>query len=130
MNLPVLSVGQNVVKLWLKYYALVLNWQEIYRRGGRKFAFINLPDLGCLPGIRIIKSENNESCLEEATSLATLHNQALSKLLFELEKRLKGFKYSLFDFNRNLRQRMHHPSKYGTYKQHPNYKHFSWWTWS
>ncbi|XP_022777243.1 GDSL esterase/lipase 5-like [Durio zibethinus] len=87
--------------------------KEIYRRGGRKFAFINLPDLGCLPGVRLLKTETNGSCLEEATSLATLHNKALSKLLSELEKRLKGFKYSFFDFNSNLRQRMHHPSKYG-----------------
>ncbi|XWS20008.1 hypothetical protein CRYUN_Cryun31cG0064900 [Craigia yunnanensis] len=87
--------------------------KEIYTRGGRKFSFINLPDLGCLPGMRIIKSENNGSCLEEATSLATLHNKALSKLLFEFAKRLKGFKYSLFDFNSNLRQRMHHPFQYG-----------------
>ncbi|KAK8581100.1 hypothetical protein V6N13_144141 [Hibiscus sabdariffa] len=43
---------------------------EIYRGGGRKFAFINLPDLGCLPGMRIIKLGNNGSCLEEATRLA------------------------------------------------------------
>ncbi|XP_039053064.1 GDSL esterase/lipase 5-like [Hibiscus syriacus] len=87
--------------------------QEIYRRGGRKFAFINLPELGCVPGMRIIKTDNNGSCLEEASRLATLHNIALSKLLFELEKRFKGFKYSLFDLNANLRQRMRHPSKYG-----------------
>ncbi|XVE51795.1 hypothetical protein DITRI_Ditri02bG0070200 [Diplodiscus trichospermus] len=87
--------------------------KEIYKRGGRKFAFINLPDLGCLPGMRIIKSENNGSCLEHATSLAILHNKALSKLPFELGKRLKGFKYSLFDFNSSLRKRMLHPSKYG-----------------
>ncbi|KAE8688621.1 GDSL esterase/lipase 5 [Hibiscus syriacus] len=76
---------------------------EIYRGGGRKFAFVNLPELGCLPGMRIIKSGNNGSCLEEARRLASLHNKALSKLLFELEKRFKGFKYSLFDFNTNLR---------------------------
>ncbi|KAK9022702.1 hypothetical protein V6N11_002946 [Hibiscus sabdariffa] len=87
--------------------------KEIYRVGGRKFAFINVPELGCVPGMRIIKSDNNGSCLEDATRLATLHNKALSKLLFELEKRLEGFKYSLFDFNSNLRQRMQHPSKYG-----------------
>ncbi|XVF74239.1 hypothetical protein PTKIN_Ptkin13bG0094300 [Pterospermum kingtungense] len=60
--------------------------KEIYMRGGRKFAFINLPDLGCLPGMRIIEPENNGSCLEEATSLTRLHNQALTKLLLGLEK--------------------------------------------
>ncbi|OMO65984.1 Lipase, GDSL [Corchorus olitorius] len=85
--------------------------KEIYRRGGRKFAFINLPDLGCVPGIRILTS--NGSCLEKASSLANLHNEALFKLLFQLQKRLKGFKYTIFDFNTNLKNRMLHPSKYG-----------------
>ncbi|KAK8584915.1 hypothetical protein V6N13_138858 [Hibiscus sabdariffa] len=81
--------------------------KEIYRGVGRKFAFINLL------GMRIIKPRNNGSCLEEATRLAALHNKAFSKLLFELEKRFKGFKFSLFDFNTNLRHRMQHPFKYG-----------------
>ncbi|GLT59999.1 hypothetical protein SLA2020_327900 [Shorea laevis] len=87
--------------------------KEIYKRGGRKFAFITLPDLGCLPAMRVIESRNNGSCLEEASFLGTLHNKVLQNLLSSLEKRLKGFKYSLFDLNTNLRQRMLHPSKYG-----------------
>ena len=87
--------------------------QDIYKRGGRKFGFINLLPFGCAPGIRIVKAENNGSCLEEASSLVKLHNKALSKLLRKLEKQLKGFKYSLYNFNINLRQRMNHPSKYG-----------------
>ncbi|KAK9281405.1 hypothetical protein L1049_004306 [Liquidambar formosana] len=85
----------------------------IYRRGGRKFGFINVVDLGCVPGLRIINSENNGTCLEEASILAKLHNEALSKLLATLENQLHGFKYSLFDFNSNIRRRMDHPSKYG-----------------
>jgi hypothetical protein len=89
--------------------------QDIYKRGGRKFGFINLPPLGCLPGMRIIKPENNGSCLEEASSLAKLHNRALSVLLRKLEEELKGFRYSFLNFNINLRQRMNHPSKYGMY---------------
>ncbi|XP_040998895.1 GDSL esterase/lipase 5-like isoform X2 [Juglans microcarpa x Juglans regia] len=87
--------------------------KDIYSRGGRKFGFINLPPVGCLPGIRTINPDNNGNCLEEASSLAKLHNQALSKLLQKLEKHLKGFKYSIFNLNISLRQRMNHPSKYG-----------------
>ncbi|XP_004303744.1 PREDICTED: GDSL esterase/lipase 5 [Fragaria vesca subsp. vesca] len=87
--------------------------QEIYAGGGRKFGFINLPRLGCLPGLRIIKPENNGSCLEEVSSLARLHNQALFKVLRKLGSQLKGFKYSLYDLNHSLRQRTRHPSKYG-----------------
>ncbi|XP_015902173.4 GDSL esterase/lipase 5 [Ziziphus jujuba] len=87
--------------------------KEIHARGGRKFGFINLPEVGCLPGLRIIKPDNNGSCLEEASSLTKLHNKALSKLLIKLENQLEGFKYSLYDLNSNLRKRMKHPRRYG-----------------
>ncbi|KAJ6348018.1 hypothetical protein OIU76_004502 [Salix suchowensis] len=87
--------------------------KEIYRLGGRKFAFINVPPLGCLPTIRISRAANNGSCLKETSLVAALHNKALSKLLRELEKRLKGFKHSLFDLNSFLEQRINHPSKFG-----------------
>ncbi|KAK0595575.1 hypothetical protein LWI29_008015 [Acer saccharum] len=87
--------------------------KEIHESGGRKFAFTNLPTLGCLPALRIIRTEDNGRCLKKVSSLAKLHNKALSKLLFDLNKQLKGFKYSIFDMNRRLRERMNHPSKYG-----------------
>lgn len=74
---------------------------------------MNVPDLGCLPVMRIMNTEKNGSCLEKATSLAKLHNEALSKQLFDLQKQLKGFKYSLFDLNSSLRKRINHPFKYG-----------------
>ncbi|KAK3220612.1 hypothetical protein Dsin_014582 [Dipteronia sinensis] len=87
--------------------------KEIYESGGRKFAFTNLPTLGCFPAMRIIRTEDNGRCLKKVSSLSKLHNEALSKLLFDLNKQLKGFKYSIFDMNRRLRERMNHPSKYG-----------------
>ncbi|CAK9179833.1 unnamed protein product [Ilex paraguariensis] len=87
--------------------------KEIYRSGGRKFGFLNLGSLGCSPGLRILKPQNKGGCLEEASVLAELHNKALSKLLLKMEMQLHGFKYSLYDFNNNLRQRMNHPSKFG-----------------
>ncbi|QHO52320.1 hypothetical protein HN51_021267 [Arachis hypogaea] len=85
----------------------------IYKKGARKFVFMNLPPLGCLPGTRIIKSDGNGSCLQQLSSLAKLHNQALSLALFKLEKQLKGFKYSLYDFNADVTQMINHPFKYG-----------------
>ncbi|KAH9713851.1 GDSL esterase/lipase 5 [Citrus sinensis] len=33
--------------------------KEIYKTGGRKFAFMNVPDLGCLPVMRIMNAEKN-----------------------------------------------------------------------
>ncbi|KAH7867425.1 hypothetical protein Vadar_033153 [Vaccinium darrowii] len=75
--------------------------------------FLNLGPLGCLPGLRILEPEINGGCLEEASTLAKLHNEALSKMLSELENQLKDFRYALYDFHTNLKERMDHPSKYG-----------------
>ncbi|CAA2982469.1 GDSL esterase lipase 5 [Olea europaea subsp. europaea] len=85
----------------------------VYKRGGRKFGFLNLGDLGCLPGLRISKPQNGSGCLEEASILAKLHNEALQNVLNKMKNHLKGFKYSLYDFNTFLRQILNHPSRYG-----------------
>lgn len=87
--------------------------QEIHKIGGRKFGFLNLGDLGCLPGLRILNPSSKNGCLEKASNLAKLHNIELYNILSRMEKELKGFKYSLYDFNSNVRERMDHPSKYG-----------------
>ena len=51
--------------------------------------------------------------MEELTTLAKLHNRALSKVLLKLESQLKGFKYSLADFYSFFIERINSPSKYG-----------------
>ncbi|KAJ4717685.1 GDSL esterase/lipase [Melia azedarach] len=101
-----------------RYVAMVIGnlttvIKQVYKSGGRKFAFMNVPQLGCLPVIRVINTENSGRCLGKLSLLAKLHNKVLSKLLFDLQKQLKGFKYSLFDLNSSLGKRMNHPSKYG-----------------
>ncbi|KAJ7942462.1 GDSL esterase/lipase [Quillaja saponaria] len=83
--------------------------QEVYKTGARKFAFMNLPIFGCLPADRI----SYDSCNQEASALAALHNQVLFQSLVKLEKQLKGFKYSLFDFYSSLSEIIDHPSEYG-----------------
>ncbi|XP_019225079.1 PREDICTED: GDSL esterase/lipase 5-like isoform X1 [Nicotiana attenuata] len=87
--------------------------QEIYKNGGKKFGFLNLGDLGCLPGLRMLNPPTKNGCLEEASKLARLHNLELNNLLLGMHKRLEGFTYSLYDFNRSLKLRMNHPSRYG-----------------
>ncbi|KAL3825068.1 hypothetical protein ACJIZ3_021097 [Penstemon smallii] len=87
--------------------------KEIYRRGGRKFGFLNLGNLGCLPGLRIVKPETQGECLVEASVLAQLHNNELNKLLPKLEHNLHGFKYFLYDFNQSLARKITQPSLYG-----------------
>ncbi|CAN0877765.1 GDSL esterase/lipase 5 [Linum grandiflorum] len=98
--------------------------KEIYEMGGRKFVFMNVPTLGCLPAMRLVmKKKNNNNgriikCWEEQVSeLAKLHNDALSTVVLpQLTKELKGFKYSLFDFSTSLHLRMIHPSNYDLLK--------------
>ncbi|XP_022949031.1 GDSL esterase/lipase 5-like [Cucurbita moschata] len=83
--------------------------KEVYDSGGRKFGFLNLPPIGCSPGMR----DEDGGCLEELSAYKSVHNQRLVKLLQDLEKQLKGFKYSLYDFSSSLTHRMENPFKYG-----------------
>lgn len=75
---------------------------------------MNLPPLGCLPGTRIIDVEENGKCLQELSNLASLHNRVLHVVLLQLENKLKGFKFALYDFHTDVTQMMNHPFKYGT----------------
>ncbi|CBI35808.3 unnamed protein product, partial [Vitis vinifera] len=89
--------------------------KEIYKKGGRKFGFVNLAPLGCLPIMKEIKLQQGGTgeCMEEATELAKLHNIALSKALKKLEIKLKGLKFPISNFYTLLEERMDKPSKYG-----------------
>lgn len=84
---------------------------EIYKIGGRKMVFLNLPPIGCFPVLRM-RNENGE-CLMEASSYIKLHNEALIQALKQLAKRLPGFKYSLHDFYSSTLQRINQPLQYG-----------------
>ncbi|XP_031274220.1 GDSL esterase/lipase 1-like [Pistacia vera] len=87
--------------------------KEIYKKGGRKFGFINLAPLGCTPSARLVSPGNTGSCLEDTLELAKLHNQVLSKVLQELESQLEGFRYANHDFYNSLMKRINDPSRYG-----------------
>ncbi|XP_058078675.1 GDSL esterase/lipase 5-like [Magnolia sinica] len=89
--------------------------QVLYEKGGRKFGFLSLSPLGCLPALRAMNPNANAKeggCFEEASALALAHNNALSSLLTSLEHFLKGFKYSNSNFYTWLNDRIQHPSKY------------------
>lgn len=87
--------------------------KEIYKKGGRKYVFLGLPPLGCVPYIKAQIPGNTGACMEELTTLVKLHNKALSIVLLKLESQLKGFKYSLADFYSFCTERINSPSKYG-----------------
>lgn len=86
---------------------------EIYKNGGRKFAFLNLPPVGCFPALRILDASASGNCLKEVSTYVMLHNKALYQLLKQLAKQLPGFKYFLYDFYTSIVQRINHPSQYG-----------------
>ncbi|XP_010273222.1 PREDICTED: GDSL esterase/lipase 5-like [Nelumbo nucifera] len=87
--------------------------KEIHDRGGRKFAFLNMGPLGCLPGMRALAPGRKGGCLKDASHLAKLHNAAFSQLLLKLESQLDGFKYSNINLYSYISQIMEHPTNYG-----------------
>ncbi|XP_057767902.1 GDSL esterase/lipase 5-like [Salvia miltiorrhiza] len=87
--------------------------QEVYKKGGRKFGFLGLSPLGCLPVMRAINPRGEGGCFEEANSLALAHNNALTTVLKNLEYILKDFKYSNSHFYTWLLDRINSPSNYG-----------------
>ncbi|XWS39711.1 hypothetical protein CRYUN_Cryun18bG0078400 [Craigia yunnanensis] len=92
---------------------LTVSIKEIHKKGGRKFGFLSLGPLGCIPGMKLIVAGSTSSCLDKATTLAHLHNKALSIALQKLENQLEGFKFANHDFYTSLSERMNNPSKYG-----------------
>ncbi|KAK9734396.1 hypothetical protein RND81_04G136800 [Saponaria officinalis] len=89
---------------------------EIYNRGGRKFAIMNVPQVACMPELRNANVEGKGECVKNASIYAILHNQALQLSLQQLQLDLPGFKYSLYDLYSHLQQFIDYPSKYG-YKE-------------
>lgn len=85
--------------------------QELYSKGGRKFGFLSLSPLGCLPALRALNPKGD--CLQGAAALAMAHNDALKSVLTSLQHLLKGFKYCISEFYSWILDRIEHPSEYG-----------------
>ncbi|GMH22026.1 hypothetical protein Nepgr_023869 [Nepenthes gracilis] len=85
--------------------------EEIYSVGGRKIAFQNVGALGCVPINRAKTTDG--SCLDGLSAMARQHNYGLSHSLANLERRLPGFKYSIFDYYHAILDRVNHPKKHG-----------------
>ncbi|KAK7328682.1 hypothetical protein VNO77_22799 [Canavalia gladiata] len=88
--------------------------QTLYEKGARKFGFLSLAPLGCLPALRTLNLEANKGgCFEAASTLALAHNNALSNVLTSMDNILKGFKYSNSNFYNWLQDRINNPRNYG-----------------
>ncbi|TKY72920.1 GDSL esterase/lipase 5 [Spatholobus suberectus] len=100
--------------VWMVIGNLTRAIQTLYGKGARKFGFLSLSPLGCLPALRALNPEANKGgCFEAASALALAHNEALSLVLTNLKHDLEGFMYSNSNFYYWLRERIDNPTNYG-----------------
>ncbi|KAL9671787.1 hypothetical protein QQ045_009360 [Rhodiola kirilowii] len=86
---------------------------QVYDIGGRKIGFQNVGALGCLPMMKAMNGKTTNECISGPCELARLHNQALAKVLKNLEAKNSGFNHSIFNYYDAIYQRTTYPSKYG-----------------
>ncbi|WJX28655.1 hypothetical protein P8452_17347 [Trifolium repens] len=89
--------------------------QNLYYKGARKFGFLSLSPLGCLPALRAANPDeaNKGGCFEAASSLALAHNNALFKVVTRFNQVFKGFMYSNSNFYDWLQDKINNPTNYG-----------------
>nr|XP_004242242.1 GDSL esterase/lipase 5-like [Solanum lycopersicum] len=88
----------------------------IYKEGGRKFVMLNVGPIGCIPTIKAFNFQmgvTNGSCMEEITNMTKMFNSALPQMFKKLEKQLRGFKYTIFNFFKVFGDSIDNPTKYG-----------------
>lgn len=86
-------------------------FQEIYKKGGRKFGFVNLPPWGCTPSLKVFQQGNKGVYIDEVTVLVKLQNRALPKVVKKQQRQLRGFNYSVFEPYTSISERIENPSK-------------------
>ncbi|XP_024528860.1 GDSL esterase/lipase At5g03810 [Selaginella moellendorffii] len=87
--------------------------QELYNVGGRRFAVVSVPPLGCLPSEITTAGKRDRSCVEDLNSKAVAHNVALQQLLTRTKASLPGTKVAYLDCYSVLFDAIHNPAKYG-----------------
>ncbi|XP_021819953.1 GDSL esterase/lipase 1-like [Prunus avium] len=89
--------------------------EDIYQKGGRKFALSSLAPFASMPLMRTTQPAGSTTgpSRKEVAALVKLHNRVLAKVLLKLKKELQGFKYSKLNLYTYLKERINHPLKYG-----------------
>ncbi|KAI0494575.1 hypothetical protein KFK09_024716 [Dendrobium nobile] len=88
--------------------------QGLYEKGARKFGFLSLSPLGCLPALRAANPKADGSCFDDVSELALAHNNALYGVLLSFGHILTEFKYAFSSgFYSWLHEVIHNPAKSG-----------------
>lgn len=61
-------------------------------------------------------ADRGDRGMEELKAMVKLHNRLVSEKLMQLQKELKGFRYSYFDFYATVIEILKSPLTYGMYK--------------
>ncbi|WVZ83204.1 hypothetical protein U9M48_030374 [Paspalum notatum var. saurae] len=81
------------------YASLISNYSatitQLHSMGARKFAVINVGEVGCVPTVRVLDAAGQ--CADGLNRLAADFDDALRQLLVDLAARLPGLVYSLAD---------------------------------
>ncbi|XP_021716586.1 GDSL esterase/lipase 4-like [Chenopodium quinoa] len=115
-NLPQLPLNPQSKKAYVNLILseLTTHIYTLYNKGARKFAFPNIGPLGHFPSMKTLCMLRPEkSCLADLDELARMHNAAFAKLANKLQKRLPGFKYSIYDFYTAVDLRVLNAYSYG-----------------
>ncbi|XP_072983175.1 GDSL esterase/lipase At2g04570-like [Typha latifolia] len=103
------------------YYDFISNYdkhiKELYNLGARKFAIIDVPPVGCIPGARYVNLKNlthTDGCLKILNSLVGLVNSGVRSLLKDLKSsELRGMEYSIGSSYDLVLDIVDHPHHYG-----------------
>uniref|UniRef100_A0A1D1ZGK4 GDSL esterase/lipase At2g30310 n=1 Tax=Anthurium amnicola TaxID=1678845 RepID=A0A1D1ZGK4_9ARAE len=88
--------------------------EELYHLGGRRFAVVGLPPLGCVPVQITIDLENfKRACIAEENFDTFAYNAKLQELLFEMRPSLPEGRIAYIDVLLPLLDMVTWPQKYG-----------------
>ncbi|GMN51624.1 hypothetical protein TIFTF001_020772 [Ficus carica] len=85
--------------------------KRLYNLGARKFVFVGVGVIGCIPSER--NKNKGEQCNEELNHWPVKYNEALKSMLRNLKFELKGINYSYFDGYAVMQNVIQKPSVYG-----------------
>ncbi|KAJ3684533.1 hypothetical protein LUZ61_013697 [Rhynchospora tenuis] len=101
--------SEQLIEMTMQYV------KDLYKLGGRLFAIVGLPPVGCLPYQRTAAGGKNRVCVTRRNEFAFTYNTKLKAEINQLKEtnELPGSKIVLIDIYPILMELVEHPKKYG-----------------